>query len=183
MRKVRPWKHRLALLAIAALAGASIARVSDAPVLAQEKSRSEQMVEEPVKIRMIAADQTFTAVLEDSEPARDFAALLPVELVLSDYNRTEKIADLPRRLSTEGAPDGIDPMVGDIAYYAPWGNLAIFYRSAIRAASSAWADSKGASTRWQRSAEHLFVSNGSRSSARNRRLRKSSDLSPINRAG
>ena len=128
MRKVRRWKHRLALLAIAALAGASIARASDAPVLAQEKSRSEQMVEEPVKIRMIAADQTFTAVLEDSEPARDFAALLPIELVLSDYNRTEKIADLPRRLSTEGAPDGIDPMVGDIAYYAPWGNLAIFYR-------------------------------------------------------
>lgn len=68
-----------------------------------------------------------TAELEDSAAARDFAALLPLELTLSDYNRTEKIADLPRRLSIEGAPGGIDPEAGDIAYYAPWGNLAIFY--------------------------------------------------------
>jgi hypothetical protein len=38
------------------------------------------------------------------------------------------VSDLPRRLSTAGAPEGADPDVGDIAYYAPWGNLAIFYR-------------------------------------------------------
>lgn len=82
-----------------------------------------------MKIRIVAADQAFTAVLEDSAAARDFAALLPIELKLSDYNRTEKIADLPRRLSIEGASDGIDPAIGDIAYYAPWGNLAIFYRA------------------------------------------------------
>jgi hypothetical protein len=35
---------------------------------------------------------------------------------------------LPKRLSTEGAPRGSDPSVGDLAYYAPWGNLAVFYR-------------------------------------------------------
>lgn len=81
-----------------------------------------------MRIRITAADQTFTAVLEDNDAARDFAALLPIELTLSDYNRTEKVADLPRRLSTAGAPDGVDPTVGDIAYFAPWGNLAIFYR-------------------------------------------------------
>ena len=34
----------------------------------------------------------------------------------------------PKKLSTEGAPSGSGPSVGDIAYYAPWGNLAIFYR-------------------------------------------------------
>lgn len=81
-----------------------------------------------MKIRIIAADQTFTAVLEESAAARDFAALLPIDLVLSDHNRTEKIADLPQRLSTAGAPEGVTPVTGDIAYYAPWGNLAIFYR-------------------------------------------------------
>jgi len=47
---------------------------------------------------------------------------------IQDYAATEKISDLPRRLSTEGAPPGIDPSVGDITYYAPWGNLALFYR-------------------------------------------------------
>lgn len=41
---------------------------------------------------------------------------------------TEKVSDLPKRLATSGAPPGADPQVGDIAYYAPWGNLAIYYR-------------------------------------------------------
>jgi hypothetical protein len=49
-------------------------------------------------------------------------------LTLEDYAGTEKISNLPKRLSTENAPSGSDPSVGDIAYYAPWGNLAIFYR-------------------------------------------------------
>ncbi|MEZ4380327.1 MAG: cyclophilin-like fold protein, partial [Nannocystaceae bacterium] len=59
---------------------------------------------------------------------RDLLALLPLTLHLRDYARTEKVSELPRRLSTEGAPAGVDPDVGDITYYAPWGNLAIFYR-------------------------------------------------------
>ena len=68
------------------------------------------------------------ATLNDSTAAHDFASLLPLSLTLEDYNSTEKISDLPRRLSTDGAPPGFDPSVGDIAYYAPWGNLAIYYR-------------------------------------------------------
>jgi len=50
-------------------------------------------------------------------------------LTLEDYASTEKIGYLPRKLSTAGAPAGIDPTVGDITYYAPWGNLAIFYEN------------------------------------------------------
>jgi len=81
-----------------------------------------------MRIRITTADAVFTAVLEDSETARDFASLLPLQVTLTDYNRTEKIADLPRPLSTAGAPAGADPVIGDLAYYAPWGNLAIYYR-------------------------------------------------------
>lgn len=103
-----------------------VAPTSDASAV--EQSSAKQAVEEPMKIRIIAAHQTFTAVLEDNEAARDFTALLPIELTLSDYNRTEKVADLPRRLSTAGAPEGVTPVAGDITYFAPWGNLAIFYR-------------------------------------------------------
>lgn len=123
---MRAWRQPLALLAVAILAAACSGPTSNAS--ASESRRSEQTVDEPMKIRIIAADQIFTAVLEDSEAARDFAALLPIELTLSDYNRTEKVADLPQRLSTAGAPEGVTPVAGDIAYYAPWGNLAIFYR-------------------------------------------------------
>ncbi|GEO36452.1 hypothetical protein SAE02_06000 [Skermanella aerolata] len=77
---------------------------------------------------MLAKGWQLTADLEDGAASRDFAALLPLELTLRDYHGTEKVADLPVRLSTEGAPDGTDPAIGDIAYYAPWGNIAIYYR-------------------------------------------------------
>jgi hypothetical protein len=81
-----------------------------------------------MKIRIDIDGRIVTATLDDSPTARDFVALLPLELTLEDYNATEKISDLPRRLSTEGAPRGVDPSVADITYYAPWGNLALFYK-------------------------------------------------------
>lgn len=84
--------------------------------------------EEAMEIRIKAGQTVLTARLEDSPTARDFAAMLPLNLTLKDYASTEKVADLPRKLSTDGAPDGVDPELGDIAYYAPWGNLALYYR-------------------------------------------------------
>jgi len=69
-----------------------------------------------------------TGKLEGSETAQEFAALLPLSLTLEDYSKTEKISDLPKKLTTKGAPAAITPKSGDIAFYAPWGNLAIFYR-------------------------------------------------------
>jgi hypothetical protein len=38
------------------------------------------------------------------------------------------VSDLPKKLTTQDAPSGYKPSVGDIAIYAPWGNLAIFYK-------------------------------------------------------
>jgi hypothetical protein len=81
-----------------------------------------------MKIRMIVEGITLTATLDDNETAKDFFAQLPMTLKLEDYASTEKISYLPRRLSTRGAPPGCDPSVGDMTYYAPWGNLALFYR-------------------------------------------------------
>jgi hypothetical protein len=81
-----------------------------------------------VKIRIKTGEQVLTATLEDNATASAFVALLPMELTLEDYNRTEKISDLPNKLSMADAPAGITPSTGDITYYAPWGNLAIFYR-------------------------------------------------------
>ena len=40
----------------------------------------------------------------------------------------EKVADLPRALDTSDAPDSYKPETGDITVFAPWGNLAIFYK-------------------------------------------------------
>jgi len=111
-----------------ALASASSAAASAAaPVSAQDSS---DRWGKTMKIRLEVEGTAIMATLLDNATARDFASLLPLTLTLQDYAATEKISDLPRRLSTEGAPPGSDPSVGDIAYYAPWGNLALFYRDA-----------------------------------------------------
>lgn len=80
-----------------------------------------------MKITLTLQDKTLRATLYDNPTAHEFASLLPLTLILQDYAKTEKISDLPRKLTTEGAPTGSDPSVGDIAYYGPWGNLALYY--------------------------------------------------------
>ena len=111
---------RLALLALC-LAVFVTAR----PAISQTGAKRQA---DKVTIRITLPGSVLTATLEDSATARDFAALLPLKVPLKDYASTEKVADLPKKLSLDGAPAGIDPSVGDIAYYAPWGNLAIFYK-------------------------------------------------------
>jgi len=81
-----------------------------------------------MKVRLVTKGAVLTATLDNNAATRDFVSLLPLGLTLRDYAGTEKVSDLPRRLSTAGTPPGMDPEVGDLAYYAPWGNLAIYYR-------------------------------------------------------
>jgi len=83
---------------------------------------------ETMKIKMTIENKIITATLYDNPTSRDFISLLPIALTFKDYAGTEKISDLPKRLSLEGAPSGSDPSVGDITYYSPWGNLALFYK-------------------------------------------------------
>ncbi|WP_245679167.1 cyclophilin-like fold protein [Actinomadura hibisca] len=81
-----------------------------------------------MNIRLTIDGHPAAATLNDSATARDLAALLPLTLDLEDFHQTERIAYPPRKLDTSGAPDAAEPKAGDLAYYAPWGNLALFYR-------------------------------------------------------
>jgi len=97
-------------------------------LLALTASASVAAQTQTLQIHLKIGGQQITATLTDSPTTRDFIAQLPLTLKLDDYAATEKIAYLPKKLTTQGAPAGIDPAPGDITYYAPWGNLAIFYR-------------------------------------------------------
>lgn len=119
----KAWRHVLPVL-LAAAALVLSAGGNDAAATGLVAASLEEIC--PMKIRIVVDGESASAVLEDSAAGRDFAALLPLSLNLVDYARIERIADLPRRLSLAGAPDGIAAKAGDIAYYAPWGNLAIF---------------------------------------------------------
>lgn len=80
-----------------------------------------------MRLRFIFADQNFTATLEDNPSTRDLVSLLPLDLTISDYSTNEKIAYLPRKLTEESSGQFGGEAVGDLCYYAPWGNLALFY--------------------------------------------------------
>ncbi|MEW5861504.1 MAG: cyclophilin-like fold protein [Cyanobacteriota bacterium] len=80
-----------------------------------------------MKINIKVGNEVVTATLIDSKTTQDFISLLPLTLTLKDHANIEKVSNLPRRLSTEDAPPGSDPAVGDIAYYAPLGNLVMYY--------------------------------------------------------
>jgi hypothetical protein len=81
-----------------------------------------------VKIRIRLGEASLVSMLEDAATAREFGSLLPLVLEFEDYVATEKIAYLPRKLNTTGAAPGTTPSAGDLCYYAPWGNIALFYR-------------------------------------------------------
>jgi hypothetical protein len=83
----------------------------------------DQQQDAVMKIPLTVDDTTVEAILDDTTTSREFAALLPI--TLTDYAGTEKLSDLPRRLSTAEAPAGTDASVGDIAYYAPQGHVMI----------------------------------------------------------
>lgn len=72
---------------------------------------------------------TLSAELFDNPSSRDFIQLLPITTTLEDYANTEKIFYPERKLDLSGAPSGYKANKGDITYYGPWGDIAIFYKN------------------------------------------------------
>ncbi|MCK6441347.1 cyclophilin-like fold protein [Elstera cyanobacteriorum] len=84
-------------------------------------------VENPMQIKFSFNNQIFTATLNNTPTALDLLTLLPLNIQIEDYSTNEKIAYLPRKLTVEGSGPFGDEAPGDLCYYAPWGNLALFY--------------------------------------------------------
>lgn len=80
-----------------------------------------------MRLRFSFADQVFTATLEDNPSARDLFSMLPLDRTITDYSTNEKIATLPRKLTEDGSGRFGGEAPGDLCYYAPWGNLAMFH--------------------------------------------------------
>lgn len=89
---------------------------------------ADQSADQSLRIRLSFAGGEAIAVLTDSPTTQSLLKQLPVTVMMEDFAGAEKIAYFPERLSREGAPEGYDPALGDVACYGPWGNLAIFYK-------------------------------------------------------
>lgn len=81
------------------------------------------------RIKLTFNNNEVYAVINNSKAGNDFLSLLPLSVKAEDFNSTEKIFYLSKKLNTQNEPDGITPKAGDITYYAPWGNIAIFYKN------------------------------------------------------
>lgn len=79
-----------------------------------------------MRLRATLDGQPVDAALNTSPAARDLASLLPLSLDLEDFHGLERVADLPRKLTTDNTVAPAAAEAGDIAYYVPWGNLALF---------------------------------------------------------
>ena len=80
-----------------------------------------------MKIRLKIADKEITATLIDSETTRDFVSLLPLTLTMNDLFGREKFGHLPRAIS-EGGKRTRTYEVGDVIYWSPGPDVAMFYR-------------------------------------------------------
>lgn len=80
-----------------------------------------------MKVRFLFDEHAVDTTLYDNPSARDFASMLPLDLKIEDYSDNEKIAYLPRKLTDEGSGPFGNEQPGDLCYYAPWGDVILFY--------------------------------------------------------
>lgn len=80
-----------------------------------------------MKIQIVVGNQRFQATILDSAAGRDLIAQLPLTIDMTDHGSVEKTGPLPAPLSLDGQPDGADPDVADVGYYAPGNDLVFYY--------------------------------------------------------
>ena len=80
-----------------------------------------------LNMRLKIGDKVLTATLIDSETTRDFISLFPLTLTLNDLFGREKFGHLPRAIS-QGGQRRRTYEVGEVIYWSPGPDVAIFYR-------------------------------------------------------
>ena len=108
-----------------AACGAGYSTISDtSPESVAQKSPEKT---DTMKISLKIKDRVLSAALVDSKTTRDFVSLLPLTLTMNDLFGREKYGHLPRELS-EGGERTHTYEVGEVVYWSPGPDVAIFYR-------------------------------------------------------
>ena len=111
------------VMATSLVPGQSKARNASSPNPQRVSSqRSDHM-----KININIGGKILTATLADNATARDFVSLLPLNVSMNDLFGREKYGDLPKALSGNG-PRKNRYEVGDVAYWSPDHQFAVYYR-------------------------------------------------------
>lgn len=90
-------------------------------------SGREDRVQKEQKIRIQSRDgQNIVFRLNNSPASQSLYEQLPLSVQIEDYSDNEKIFYPPKELDTDSTPLAEGPP-GTLAYYAPWGDVAVFY--------------------------------------------------------
>jgi hypothetical protein len=79
-----------------------------------------------MQISVKANGNTTVFELNNSPAARDLYAQLPLSITVENYSDNEKIFYPPEKLNINDTPQA-DAKAGTLAYYAPWGDVVMFY--------------------------------------------------------
>lgn len=79
-----------------------------------------------IQISVESNGQVTVFELNDSNAARTLVEQLPMTIEVEDYGRNEKIFYPPAKLDTSDTPMA-QGGIGSLAYYAPWGDVVMFY--------------------------------------------------------
>jgi hypothetical protein len=79
-----------------------------------------------MQISVKANGNTTVFELNNSPAARELYGQLPLSISVENYSNNEKIFYPPEKLNTSDTPQA-DARAGTLAYYAPWGDVVMFY--------------------------------------------------------
>lgn len=103
---------------IAAMSGSAV-------IQKMEPSTSEE--ESVMRMTVNANGNAIVFELNDSQAAKDLYAQLPFSIEVQNYSSNEKIFYPPEKLKTGDTPLVKSAKTGTLAYYAPWGDVVMFY--------------------------------------------------------
>jgi hypothetical protein len=81
-----------------------------------------------MQISIQVNSNTIVFKLNSSQAAKEFYDQLPFTISIENYSNNEKIFYPPKKLHTTSTPL-VNAQFGTLAYYAPWGDVVMFYDS------------------------------------------------------
>lgn len=103
----------------------AIAGMSGSVMITKEKK--DFNTGDKMQISVTSNGQTVIFKLNDSQAAKELYAQLPLDIEVENYSHNEKIFYPPNKLATNDTPEA-NAKNGTLAYYAPWGDVVMFYK-------------------------------------------------------
>ena len=91
-------------------------------------SETEENDMESTQIAVTCGDLQVVYALNDSPAAQSLLSQLPLTVAVEDFSTNEKVFYPPQELDTSDTPLA-EGGAGTLAYYAPWGDVVLFYDS------------------------------------------------------